>query len=560
MGLLPTAEITGAAIAGDHRLPAAPAPQSQHGSSSVIAPTSTQRSAEPQGSASSGPRALTLRDLSKAFPGVKALDKVDLDVRPGSVHALLGHNGCGKSTLVKVLAGVHTPDQGEGLVDGKPLALGSTHDAERGGLRFVHQELGLIEEFGAADNVGFVLGHERNRLGGISWRQQTRKTQELLARFGVTLDPMTPLGEASPVERTAVAILRALAGWQAGKGILVLDEPTAALPAREVDVLFRLIREVAASGTAVLLISHRLDEVMQICDHATVMRLGQVIWDGRTEDMSVREFARLIAGSENLELETSARPPIAPEAPVALCVKNLSGRYLRHVDFSLRAGEIVGVAGLLGSGREELPYIVAGAIADGVEGTVEVAGKKLQEISIQAAMRLGVVLVPADRAREGVFSSFNVRENVTLALLPTLRNAAGLAPRADRLAAHRWLEAVHADPGVAERPITTLSGGNQQKAVLARWLAVNPKVLSLSEPTAGIDIGARHTIYEELRTRADEGLAVLVSSSDVEDLLALCDRVIVLRDGEIIAELDRGRLTKRDVVMAMEGAHGDEDE
>jgi ribose transport system ATP-binding protein len=507
-----------------------------------------------------GDRGVHLRGVSKAFPSVKALDDVDLDVAPGSVHALLGHNGCGKSTLVKTLAGFHPPDTGTGTIDGHELVLGSAVEADRAGIRFVHQELGLINELSAVDNVGFVLGHEHGPLGSISWRKQAAKTRELLGEFGIELDPMAPLTEASPVERTAVAIVRAVAGWSKGRGLLVLDEPTAALPAREVEDLFRLIREVADSGTAVLLISHRLDEVMQVCDHATVMRSGKVIWDGGTHDMSVREFAKLIAGAENLELEQAGRPPIDADAPEVLKVSNLSGRFLRGIDLTVRRGEIVGVAGLLGSGREELPYIVAGANAEGISGTIEIEGRPLRKQTVESASKLGVALVPADRAREGIFAEFSVRENVTLAALPRLRNGMTLSPAKDRNSGHRWLQAVQADPSVAERPITTLSGGNQQKAVIARWLSVEPKLLALSEPTAGIDIGARTTIYEEISRRAEEGLAVLMSSSDSEDLLAVCDRVIVLRDGEIVTEIDRTRLSKKAVVIAMEGAHGEENE
>ncbi|MEN3283775.1 MAG: rhamnose transport system ATP-binding protein [Solirubrobacteraceae bacterium] len=509
------------------------------------------------------PIALRLRGVSKTFPGVRALSDVDLDVRSGSVHALLGHNGCGKSTLVKALAGFHDPDGPcEAVVDGHELELGSPEAAERCGIRFVHQELGLIRELSVADNVAFAIGHgRRSRFAKINWRRQARVTEELLASFGIHLDPRAPLATATPVERAAVAIVRAVAGWERGRGLLVLDEPTAALPAREVDELFRLIREIRDSGTAVLLISHRLDEVMAICDHATVMRAGQVIWDGGTHDMSVREFAVLIAGTDARALDGAAEPAAGArlaEAPDALAVDGLTGRYLRDVSLSVRRGEIVGVAGLLGSGREELPYAVAGALGDAVEGSVRVDGRPLAELTLRAARAAGVVLVPADRSREGIVGEFSVRENVTLASLAGLRRHGILFPSRERAFAHRWLHAVNADVGVAERPITTLSGGNQQKAVLARWLAVAPTVLSLSEPTAGIDIGARTAIFAQLRRRAEEGLAVLMSSSDAEDLIAVCDRVLVLRDGSIVAEFDRQEISKQAIVAAMEGAYSEQ--
>jgi ribose transport system ATP-binding protein len=507
--------------------------------------------------------ALVLRGVSKTFPGVQALIDVDLEVRPGSVHALLGHNGCGKSTLVKTLAGVHQPDAPprEAKVDGQELHLGSGDDADHLGVRFVHQELGLINELDASDNVGFVLGHERSRFGAIGWRRQARVTHELLTRFGVQLDPRTPLGQASPVERTAVAIVRAVAGQQRGRGLLVLDEPTASLPIREVEELFRLIREIRDSGTAVLMISHRLDEVMEICDHATVMRAGRIIFDGGTRDMSVREFATMIAGTETLAADASHRQPAAErfrEAPVALRAEGVSGRYLRNVDVAIRKGEVVGVAGLLGSGREELPYIIAGAQTEGVSGEFTVDGQPMTDLSVDRARKHGVCLVPADRAREGIIQDFTVKENVTVAALPMLRRGRTLSLSRDRAWAHEWLHAVQADTRVSDRLISTLSGGNQQKAVIARWLSVSPKVLALSEPTAGIDIGARTTIYEEIRRRAEEGLGVLVSSSDAEDLIAVCDRVIVLRDGKIAAELDGPEVTKQAIIAAMEGVHGEQ--
>jgi ribose transport system ATP-binding protein len=419
--------------------------------------------------------------------------------------------------------------------------------------------MGLVHELGAVDNVGLVLGYDRSRVGIIQWRRQARRTSELLATFGIRLNPRTPLSRATPVERTAVAIVRAIAGWQKGRGLLVLDEPTAALPAREVDELFKLIREIRDSGTAVLLVSHRLDEVMAICDHATVMSAGQVIWDGGTHDMSVAEFAKLIAGNEDLALDTSARAPYEAEAGsrAVLEVNNLSGRYLHDVSFSVHPGEVVGVAGLLGSGREELPYVVAGAVQYGVSGQIIVDGSPLAERSVQAARAHGVVLVPAERASEAIVGEFSVRENVTLAGLPEIKRGPMLLPGGDRAYASKWLRAVDANPKVSENRITTLSGGNQQKAVLARWLSVNPKLLALSEPTAGIDIGARTTIYAELRSRAEQGLSVLMSSSDPEDLIAVCHRVLVLRDGRVMTELVGPQITKRAIATAMEGVHSD---
>jgi ribose transport system ATP-binding protein len=505
-----------------------------------------------------------LRGVSKTFPGVRALGGVDLDVRAGSVHALLGPNGCGKSTLVKALAGVHAPDPGaEAWIDDQVLQLGHPEDAMRKGLRFVHQELGIINELGAADNIGLVLGFEQGRMGRINWSEQAKVTDELLARFGFKLDPWRPLAEASPAERTAVAVVRAVAGWHRGRGVLVLDEPTASLPAHEVDELFQLIRDISSTGTAVILVSHRLDEVMAIADHATVMRAGHIVHDAPLSEMTMADLVRLIAGPSGsgeaaVALGRRSMEAASDAEPAVLELDDVSARYLRGVSLTLRRGEVLGVAGLLGSGREELPYIVAGAQTEGVTGTFKIAGETVSDMSIGASLRRGVVLVPADRAREGIFGELTTRENVSLAGLTNLAQSGVVSPATERTFARRWLDAVSSDPSYAERLISTLSGGNQQKAVLARWLSVSPTVLAVAEPTAGVDIGARTVIYAELRRRAADGLAVLMASSDVEDLLASCDRVIVLRDGVIAAELTAAEMTKPAIVGAMEGVHSEQ--
>jgi ribose transport system ATP-binding protein len=300
---------------------------------------------------------------------------------------------------------------------------------------------------------------------------------------------------------------------------------------------------------------------MAIADHATVMRAGHIVRDAPLSELTMSDLVALIAERSGKEAQAgpqkrSDRQP-ARDAPPALEIDRLTSRYLRGVSLTLRRGEVLGVAGLLGSGREELPYIVAGVETEGVEGTFKIGGEQVQPMSIAASLQRGVALVPADRAREGIFGELTTRENVSLASLKQLAQTGVVSPSSDRAFARRWLRAVSADTDYSERQISTLSGGNQQKAVLARWLSMSPTVLALSEPTAGVDIGARNVIYGEVRRRAADGLAVLMASSDVEDLLASCDRVIVLRDGVITAELTSSEMTKPAIVGAMEGVHSD---
>ncbi|MFD6347378.1 sugar ABC transporter ATP-binding protein [Streptomyces roseolus] len=511
--------------------------------------------------------ALSLTNFSKTFPGVQALSGVDLEVQAGSVHALLGQNGCGKSTLIKCLAGVHAPDPGAtSTVFGVPLTPGDAADARRNRLRFVHQDLGIVPELGAIDNIGLAAGYRRGRSGLISWRKQAQRSRELLARFGFTLDPRLPLSEASPPERAVVAIVRALADWDGTNGVLVLDEPTAALAAHEVDRLFALIREISAAGAGVVLVSHRLDEVMAVADHATVLRDGRKVWNGSLSDVTMERLVDVIVGDGEVPATRDTTVSAAPSAPArrageegpALEVRNLQGRYLRGLNLRVGVGEIVGVAGLLGSGREELPYVLAGARTEGVTGTVTVRGTDAGKLSILRARELGIVFVPADRATEGIVDGFTTTENVALGALPSIRSRGLVTPLAERRFAHEWLASVHARAAYAARPITTLSGGNQQKAVLARSLSVGPRVLVVSEPTAGIDIGARRKLYAELRRRADDGLSIVMASSDVEDLLACCDRVLALRDGRLAGEFSGSRMTKPALVYAIEGAHDEQ--
>jgi ribose transport system ATP-binding protein len=448
---------------------------------------------------------------------------------------------------------VHRPDHGwRGWIGGEPLEHGFSDPRAKAQLRFVHQDLGVVLEFNAVDNIALTLGYSRGRGGRISWREQLEQTGALLDRFGVDIDLERPLSAASPVQRTAVAVARAVGGLERGAGVLVLDEPTASLPPAEVDRLFKIVDEVRREGTAVLYISHRLDEVFSIAHRVTVLREGRVVVADEVDRFTRGSLADAIAGHH---VARPARKATEQEkGPVRLSVRGLSGPRLHDLDLTVRAGEVVGVAGLLGSGREVVPYAISGALGSSVTGSWTVDGAAVEVDSVLDALRAGIALVPADRQHESVVEGFNVRENASLAGLAKIRRHGGVTLRRERPWAEEWLERLDVVRGRMEHPIATLSGGNQQKVVLARWLSTEPSLLMLAEPTAGVDVGARAALYGVLREQAREGLGVLVASSDVHELVELCDRVLVLRDGRCCSELAGDALSHQTIVAAMEGA------
>lgn len=502
--------------------------------------------------------AISVRGLSKTFPGVRALNDVSLDVLPGTVHALLGQNGCGKSTLIKVLAGYHRPDPGaEAWLKGEPFELGSAAADVAHSLRFVHQDLGIINELDGVDNFSLSLGYTRTRFGRVSQRRELERARALVERFGLDLDLTRPLSEASAVERTIIAIARALAGWDRGEGVLVLDEPTASLPSIEVRRLFDVIEDVKASGTAVLYVSHRLDEIFEIADYVTVLRGGVVVDERAVAEVGPRELASLIAGQETGPDSRFLHDHRARAGEPLLQVRGLTTPTLHGIDIDIDRGEVLGVAGLLGSGREDLPYAIAGARSNSeVSARWTIDGQTVDRLDVDSALEMGIALIPGDRARESVLREFTVLENISMAMLPRLRGRGRLDSRRERREALEWMRRLEVAEEHIDRPISTLSGGNQQKVVLARWLWSEPKVLAMSEPTAGVDIGARQALYESLRRQAERGLAVIVCSSDIADLVAVCSRILVLREGHVVHVLEREEISTGAIVSATEGADG----
>jgi ribose transport system ATP-binding protein len=487
---------------------------------------------------------LTIRGLSKTFPGTKALDRVDFDVRPGEVHALIGQNGCGKSTLIKVLAGYHQPDRGaEIALAGERVELRDTIASRSAGLRFVHQDLGLVETLSAVENL--TLGRELATAWGgrIRWGAERRDAEQRLRALGYDIDVCRPVAELGAAERTGIAIVRALWDWEAAR-VLVVDEPTASLPREEVKTLFEAVRRVRAKGLGVIYVSHRLDEIFAIADRVTILRDGRRVGTWDVADVDQDRLVSLMVGGEQL------RPPQARAGggagEVALEVRGLCGLEVDHVDLDGRRGEVIGIAGLTGSGREEILPLLFGAVSRA--GSVRVDGHEVAP-GPRGAMAAGVALVPADRRGAGAIVRLGVRENCTLTDLRrhSARTTAWLDRSGERAEVGDWIERLDVRPRSTEAVFGTLSGGNQQKVVLAKWLRRRPRVLLLDEPTQGVDVHAKATIHGLARDAAAAGAVVVIASSDDAELCDTCDRVLVLRDARVAAEVAGERLTPEEL-------------
>jgi ABC-type sugar transport system ATPase subunit len=483
---------------------------------------------------------LKIIGISKTFPGQKALSDVSFEVKAGEVYSLVGQNGSGKSTLIKILSGFHHADPGGAIfVKGQLVSGGSSRSSSS--MHFIHQDLGLIPTLTTVENLS--LGHpiETGVLGALRRRTEVKKAQQQLAGLGAEFDVNVPISRLEPAERTLVAVARALEGWEDSEQLLVLDEPTAALHTKEADLLFSAVEKVTSRGAGVIFVSHRLSEVLEISDRVGILRDGALIAEYEAGDIGHEDLVTALAGRKVDDLYATPPPP---GSKIVLSTRQLSGRTITGLGFDLYEGEILGVTGILGSGREELPELLFGAGAHR-SGTVNLDGRDLPaRLSIKAGIRRGLAYVPADRAARGAILTMPLRENVTLPLLRNLWRAGGLDRGRERREVDDWIRRVQVQPPKAERNLAEFSGGNQQKAVLAKWLRTEPKVLLLDEPTQGVDVGAKATIYHLLADVAASGTAILISSAEAKDLAEVCDRVLVLRGGTIAAELSNENLTE----------------
>ncbi|MFF9155108.1 sugar ABC transporter ATP-binding protein [Streptomyces sp. NPDC014846] len=494
---------------------------------------------------------LAVTGLCKTFPGVRALSDVDFTARAGEVHALVGENGAGKSTLIKVLTGVHQPDAGEVTYDDAPVRFTTPLQAQQAGISTIYQEVNLVPLMSVARNL--LLGREpRNRLRLIDFGRMHREADETLRGLGIRVDVRRPLRELGVGAQQMVALARAVA---IDARVVIMDEPTSSLEPREVRTLFEVIRTLRERGIAVVYVSHRMDELYEICDAVTVLRDGRVAHTGRLADLDRLRLVGLMLGREIGEVRREGLTKFSGSHETAaepvLTAQGLTARHrLRDVSLSLRPGEVVGLGGLLGSGRSETAKAIAGALpVDG--GRVVVAGAPVRAGSTPAAIRAGISLLPEDRKTEGIVPGLSVRENIALAALPGLSRF-GLVDdaRIDRVV-DTFMKRLRIKASSPHQKVGELSGGNQQKVLLARWLALHPKVLLLDEPTRGIDVGAKAEVQALVDELADEGLAVLLISSDTEELIEGSDRVVVLRDGAVVRELTGDAVTEDELLRAI---------
>ncbi len=494
---------------------------------------------------------LSMSGIDKSFSGVRVLTTASLDVGEAEVMALVGQNGAGKSTMIKILTGAYTRDAGSVTFNGQDVKFGSTADSQAAGIATIYQEINLAPHRSVAENI-FLAREPRTVLGLVDRRRMRAEARAVLKRFNLDVDVDRPLEDFGAATRQMVAIAR---GVTQNARLVIMDEPTSSLDEREVAVLFQTIRTLKKDGVATIFISHRLDELYAICDRVTIMRDGRTVAVSAMKDISKIDLVRTMLGKELTAFTAAARNREGADGATLVDAQNLSaGMRVRDVSLTIGKGEIAGLAGLLGSGRTETARLIYAADRrDG--GTVKIDGRESSYSEPSDAIAAGMGFVSEDRKIEGIVPEMSVRENMTLAILPRLQKS-GIVDRArQQEIVDRYIKALGVKCASPEQPVRELSGGNQQKVLLARWLCMNPRLLIVDEPTRGIDVGAKAEILKLLRNLADDGLSVLMISSELEELIAAADHVTVLSDGVSVARIAAGDLTEEGLMAAM--AHQD---
>ncbi|MGH1481919.1 MAG: sugar ABC transporter ATP-binding protein [Geminicoccales bacterium] len=490
---------------------------------------------------------LELKNVSKSFPGVRALDDAQFEVMPGEVHALLGENGAGKSTLIKIVSGVYQPDKGSMLVNGHDVSFKSPLEAQASGIATIYQELLLFPELTVAENI--FMGHQpRTRLGRIDWATMQARAREILASLDIHgLDVTSVVGSLSIGNRQRVEIAKALSREAR---LLIMDEPTAALTEADVEQLFGIVRRLRERGVGVVYISHRLEEVFELADRVTVLRDGRYVATKPVAETDKDDLITMMVGRTIDALFPKADVKIGE---VVLEVKNLNRRPLTNeISFQVRAGEIVGLAGLVGSGRSELAQVIFG-VTPASSGEIVLNQAPVRIKSPGQAKALGIAYVPEDRGQQGLIRPMKLRENVSLAVLDRLRKSVFIDRVAERKLAEQSIIKFGIRASSTEQVANKLSGGNQQKVVLGKWLASEPLLLLMDEPTRGVDVGAKAEIHRLMGELVEQGLAILMISSELPEIMGMSDRILVMREGHLVAEFDRRDATQEIVASAMMG-------
>lgn len=485
-----------------------------------------------------------IKDVSKHFPGVKALDHVSLSVRRGEVHALSGENGAGKSTLIKILTGVYTYDEGSIIFDGSPVAFKSTNESQKAGIGSVYQELNMIPYLSVAENI--YIGDYPMGKTGIEWKELYENAQNQLDSLNIDVDAKKQLNELSTAQQQMVSIVRAVSR---DCKLIILDEPTSSLDTKEVKTLFSLVRQLKEKGVAFIFITHRMEEIYQICDRITVLKDGQFIGTYQAEDLNQYQLVTLMVGREITQQRKQTYFSPEKDQNYVVEVRNLAKKpKVKDVSFGISRGEIVGLAGLLGSGRTEVAEMLFGSEMPDA-GEILYEGILQKNISPTKAVRAGLAFCTENRRLDGIVPNMSVKNNIVLACMKQISRLGFVISRKRLALVNRYIEELRIKTPTPEQRIRNLSGGNQQKALLARWMATNPKLIILDEPTRGIDVGAKQEVERLVQQIASQGIGVLLISSEIPELVRNCDRVIVLREGEQVGELAGAQISEEAIMQ-----------
>ena len=482
---------------------------------------------------------LTLKNITKEFPGVKALDDVTINIERGTIHGLVGENGAGKSTLIKVLAGIYQPNKGEIILDGKPCRFNSPIEARRAGISVVHQEIKLAEPLSVAENM--FLGNVQLKNGLVDWKGMRRRAREIVEDLGMDIDINAQVSSLTVAKKQIVEIMHAINN---NSRILIMDEPSAVLTDRELEVMFRIVKQLRDEGITIIYISHRLDEIFGLCSNVSVLRDGRHIDTIPVASVDRQGLINMMVGRE---MGQEYPKEVGNVGGTILEVKNLSRGILQDISFEVKSGEVFGISGLVGAGRTELARAILG-IDKPESGEVYVRGKKVHYRTFADAIRDGLGLIPEDRKLQGLVQIMSVKRNTTLVNMKSVLRAGVISSSLEEKLSKEYADKLHVVTPSMETEVQYLSGGNQQKVVIAKWLFQNSEILFLDEPTRGIDVGAKAEIYRLINRMAKEGKTIIMISSEMPELLGLCDRIMVMHEGHKMGELNAAEATQEKIM------------